>query len=76
MIRPLPFFDENLKSYLLSLAAANKAKNIYHVYKVVGLVKGNQICNLEIITDQSNSLEKLSKYTKINLICEISTRMN
>lgn len=60
LIRPIPLLDENLKSYLIRLAVANKSNSIFQLYKITGLINEGHTSNLTMITDHSISLQKLS----------------
>lgn len=67
LIRRIPFVDENLKSYLIRLAEANKT-SVFQVYKIVGLIRGGRsFCNLTMITDHSISLDILSELSTISM---------
>lgn len=67
LVRPIPFSDEKIDSYVMRLTAANKVSRIYKVYELAGLIKGkgNKMRNLNMITDHSVSFEKLSELTTV-----------
>lgn len=66
IIRPKPFQDESLKSYLIRIADANKSKSVCHVYRIVGLNYGSWPTNLNMITKLDIPLEQISRFTTIS----------